>query len=231
MTATREFQPPQRRARRWPYFLVIVCAVLVGALVVGDRAAASYAEGTMAEEIQKEGFPAKPEVSIKGFPFLTQALSRHFGDVRLKARDLKEGPLTITSLDVRARDVRVDSGYRSGTLGSVEGTAFVSFGDLAGASDTPGLVLSSAGPTTVRAKMDLGVTDAEATATVVKEGDNIHVKGARVEGVPLDSLGAPLDFTVPVKGLPLGMAFQSLTVTSKGVTLRVTGSKVAFTDK
>ncbi|MBW8486616.1 LmeA family phospholipid-binding protein [Actinomadura parmotrematis] len=231
MTATREERLPARRARRWPYILVIVLAVLLGLLVVGDRGAKAYAESTMADEIQKEGFPAKPEVQIKGFPFLTQALSRHFGDVRLKAKDIKTGPLSITSLDVRARDVRVNSDFASGTLGSVDGTAFVSFGALAGASDTPGLQLTADGPTKVRAKMNLGITDATAVASVTKEGNNIHVKAESVEDLPLEELGEPLDFTVPVSGLPLGMQFQSLNVTSKGVTLRITGSKVAFSDQ
>ncbi|MDL4775480.1 LmeA family phospholipid-binding protein [Actinomadura xylanilytica] len=231
MNDTGDVRRPRPARRRRP--IVAACAVLllIILLVVADRAAAAYAEHRMAQEIRKEGFPAAPDVTIKGVPFLTQVASRDFPDVRLKARDIAEGPLNITRLDVRARDVHLDSGFRSGTLGTVDGTAFVSFGDLAKAGGDPDLELSADGPDKVRAKVDLAITEVTATARVTKEGDAIRVQALAVEGLPLDDLGDALDFTVPVRGLPLGLAFQSLTVSEHGIGLRVTGRNVAFTDR
>ncbi|MFC6882616.1 MULTISPECIES: DUF2993 domain-containing protein [Actinomadura] len=222
---------PRRRARRWPIVLACVLLLLVMAVAVADRLAAAYAERTMASEIKKEGFPTTPDVTIKGVPFLTQVVSRDFHDVRLKAKNIAEGPLNITRLDARARDVHVDSGFRSGTLGSVDGSAFVSFADLAKAGGEPAMELKAAGPGKVQANVDLGVTEGTATASVTKEGGNIRVKALSVEDFPLEDLGDTLDFTVPVSGLPMGLAFQSLTVGKDGVSLAITGRNVKFTDQ
>ncbi|WP_165966448.1 DUF2993 domain-containing protein [Actinomadura sp. 7K507] len=196
-----------------------------------DRGGAAFAERRMATEIRKEGFPVDPEVTIKGIPFLTQAVSRDFRDVRLKASDIRRGALRITALDVRARGVHLDPGYRSGVLGTVDGTAFIGFGDLAKAGGNPALELTQGTGDQVNAKIDLGLTQATAAASVTKEGDGIRVRALSLQGLPLNALGGALDFTVPVRGLPLGLAFQSLAVTSDGVELRVTGKDVRFDDR
>jgi hypothetical protein len=227
---TRVDRHPRRRRRRWPAVLVSTVLLLLVLLVAADRGGVLFAQHEMAVQIKKEGFPATPKVTIKGIPFLTQVASRHFGDVRLEANRITEGPLHITNLKVRARDVRVDSGFSSGTLGTVDGTAFVSFKDLASASDDPDLVLTAAGNNLVKAKMDLGITEATATATVTKQGDSIVVKTQSVEGFSRSEIGDDLDFTVPVKGLPMGLTFQSVTVSGDGVGLHVTGRNVKFTD-
>lgn len=219
--------PTIRRRRKWPLIVLIVVLALVGLAVIGDRLAAGYAENRIATEIQKEGFSTKPDVTIDGFPFLTQVASRHFGRAHMTARNVKVGPLTINRIQGVVRDVRVDSGFRKGTIASLEGTATIGFDDLAEAGDSD-LKLSAAGPDKVKAEVDLGIASGEATAQVTKVGNQIRVHTISVEGFPLDDLGDDLDFTVPVSGLPLGIQFRSLTVTSKGIELRVTGSNLAF---
>jgi hypothetical protein len=225
---TRPDLPVRRRRRRWPVIVLIVILVLAGLAVVGDRVAAAYAEHRIASEVQKEGFGARPDVKIYGFPFLTQVAGRHFPHARMTAHNVREGPLTIGSIDADARDVRVDSGFRSGTIGGVDGTATVSFGNLAKAAGQSDLALSAAGPDTVKADVDLGVGTATATAKVTKVGNAIRVHGVAVEGFPVSDLGDDLDFTVPVTGLPLGLKFRSLRVSSKGIALRITGTDLKF---
>ncbi|MCW2945878.1 MAG: Secreted protein [Actinoallomurus sp.] len=221
--------PPRRRGRRGLWVTLVVVLVLLGLVVAGDRLAAAYAENRIAGEIQKEGFGAKPDVTIDGFPFLTQVADRHFPSAHMTARNVQEGPLTISRIDGVARDVRVDSGFRKGTIGSVDGTATVGFGDLTKAAGQSGLELSTAGPDKVKVSVDLGVVSGTATAQVTKVGrDQIRVHTTSVEGFSLSDLGNDLDFTVPVTGLPMGMSFQSLRVSSKGVEMRVTGSHIAF---
>lgn len=210
--------------------VLIIILVLAGLAVVGDRVAAVYAEHRIASEIRSEGFGARPQVKIYGFPFLTQVLDRHFPHARMTARDVREGPLTISTIDGDARDVRVDSGFRSGTIGSVDGTATVSFGALTRAAGESDLSLSAAGPNTVKAEVDLGITTATATAEVTKVGNGIRVHAVSVEGFPLSDLDDDLDFTVPVTGLPMGLRFRSVRVSSKGIALRITGSNLKFSD-
>jgi hypothetical protein len=229
-TVTRIDRLPRRRRPRWLTVLICSVVLLLLLLVLADRGGVAFAQHEMAVQIKKEGFPTTPKVTIKGIPFLTQVASRDFHDVRLEAGKITEGPLRITDLKVRAQNVKVDSGFSSGTLGSVDGTAFVSFKDLASASDDPDLVLTAAGNNLVKAKMDLGITDATATASVTKQGNSIVVKTQSVEGFSRSELGDDLDFTVPVKGLPMGLTFQSVTVSSNGVGLHVTGRNVKFSD-
>ena len=208
--------------------VLIVVLVLAGLAVVGDRVAAAYAEHRIASEVQKEGFGARPDVKIYGFPFLTQVLDRHFPHARMTARNVREGPLTIGSIDADAHDVRVSGDFNSGTIGSVDGTATVSFGSLTKAAGESDLSLSAAGPDTVKADVDLGVTTATATAKVTKVGNGIRVQAVSVEGFPLSELDGDLDFTVPVTGLPMGLRFKSLKVSSRGIALRITGANLKF---
>jgi hypothetical protein len=218
----------KRRRRRWPWVVLIVIVVLAVLAVIGDRVSAAYAEHRIASEIQKEGFGARPDVSIDGFPFLTQVLNRHFPHAHMTARNVHEGPLTISRIDGTVRDVRVSSGFNAGTIGSVDGTGTVSFGDLAKAAGQPDLELKAAGPDKVTAQVDLGFTTATATAQVTKVGGQIRVHATSVEGFPLSDLDDDLDFTVPVSGLPMGLEFKSLSVSSKGVSMRITGSHIKF---
>ena len=208
----------------------IVVVVLLGLAVAGDRFAAAYAESKIASEIQKQGFGAKPNVSIDGFPFLTQVAARHFQHAHMSARNVREGPLTINRIDGAVSDVRVDSGFRKGTIGSVDGTATIAFGNLTQAADQSGVELSAAGPDKVKMAVDLDIVSGSAIAQVTKVGrDQIRVHVTSVEGFSLSDLGSQdLDFTVPVTDLPLGMRFESVRVTSKGVQLRITGSNIAF---
>jgi hypothetical protein len=220
---------PKRRRRRWPLVVLIVVLALAGLAVIGDRVAASYAEHRIASEIQKQGFGARPDVTIHGFPFLTQVAGRHFAHAGMTAKNVREGPLTISRIDADVRDVRVDSSFQKGTIGSVDGTATVSFGDLAEAGGQSDVKLSAAGPDKVKAEVDLGIDTATVIAQVTKVGKNqIRVHAISVEGFSLDDLDGALDFTVPVTDLPMGLAFKSLAVSSKGVVLRITGANIKF---
>ncbi|WP_026416068.1 LmeA family phospholipid-binding protein [Actinomadura oligospora] len=224
---TRVDRLPRPRRRRWPIVLVVVVVALGLLAVIADRVSLYVTEDAMAGEIKKQGFPSKPDVTIEGFPFLTQVVGRHFGGVRLKARNIPAGPLSVTRLDVRATDVRLKSDYQSGTLGKVTGEAFVGFGDLAKAGGSE-VELQADGPDKVKATVGAFGLGATAIASVTKEGNNIRVKALSAEGFDLSDLGDDLDFTVPVSGLPLGMRFDSLSVTGSGVMLRVSGSQVKF---
>ncbi len=220
--------PKKKRGPRWYVVVLIVVVVLLGITIIGDRLALSYAEGRVASEIQKQGFGAKPTVKIYGFPFLTQVASRRFPHGHLSARNVHEGPVTISTIDATARDVRVNSGFDKGSIGSVDGTATVGFDELIKAGDAEGVELSADGPDKVKATVDLDVISGTAIAQVTKAGNGIKVHAISVEGFDLSDLGDTLDFTVPIQGLPMGMRFDSLKVTSKGVAMRVTGSHVTF---
>ena len=141
-------QRPRRR-RRWPWIVLASVLVLLVLLVVLDRVAVAYADNQAAQQIKSQGFPTKPNVSIEGFPFLTQVASRRLNHVHITASQVKEGPVTL-SLVADATGVLLNPGYQGGTITHVTGTGLIGFSSLAsaaGVTGAPGLKISSAGGT------------------------------------------------------------------------------------
>jgi hypothetical protein len=55
--------------------LVVIVAVLLGIGLLADRAVEKWAEGYVADQLTEQaGLAGTPEVDVRGFPFLTQAL-------------------------------------------------------------------------------------------------------------------------------------------------------------
>ncbi len=64
--------------------LLIAVLVLLGIAVAADRVLVVVSENQLAAAIQEQGqLPAEPEISIEGFPFLTQAISGRYESVRV----------------------------------------------------------------------------------------------------------------------------------------------------
>lgn len=219
------------RGRRRGLTLVISVLVLIGILIGLDRAAAAYAENRIATQLTSHGFPRKPDVTVEGFPFLTQVISRHLQGVDVRSSGIREGPVTL-SLDALATGIALNSGYNGGTIARIRGTGLITFSSLASAASAagaPGLKLSRAGPHSVKLKADLGVISADATASVIRTGPEeftIHITSAG--GLPASLLGPLANFTVHVPSLPMGLQVQGVAVTDQGVVVHVTGRNVAF---
>lgn len=239
-TATRSMRRPPRggrRARRYILVLVIVVAVLV----VLDFAARAAAENVMATKIQQQGLSQKPDVTIDGFPFLTQVASKDFQRVNIAASNLAAGPVTITKVDATATGIRLRSySSASGTITSVSGTALISFASL---GDTltqqfgplgtllggAGLNLTAAGTDEVKASLNLVLTSGSATWRVTRlSGNELHIGLVGSSGLPSSLLGSIQSLNVPIPKLPLGLTIDSVSVTSSGVVGHVSGSDVSF---
>src|SRR6266536_4742447 len=93
--------------------IIVVVALLV-VLVGLDRLAVFYVQGKIASEIQDQGFPSKPDVTVHGFPFLSQVATRHFHNVTISSKPVTEGPVVIKTINADMTDVRMNSGYSSG---------------------------------------------------------------------------------------------------------------------
>jgi hypothetical protein len=179
---------------------------LVVLLIVLDRVAVAYADNQAAQQMKSQGFPTKPNVSIQGFPFLTQVLSRNLNDIHITASNIQEGPVKLSLV-----------GFSS----------LASAGGIAGA---PGLSLKAAGPNAVKITVDLQVFTASALATITRTGpDTFKVHISSTNGIPASVLGSFRDFTVHIPALPMNLSIKSVTVSSQGVLIHVTGNNVKFT--
>src|SRR6478609_377882 len=75
--------------RRGIRVLLMVIVVLGGLFVAADRLTVAYAQSQAAEKIQSmKGLTDKPNVSIKGFPFLTQVAARDLNEVTVNIDNL-----------------------------------------------------------------------------------------------------------------------------------------------
>jgi hypothetical protein len=238
--ATRIMRRPSsggRRGRRYVIALVIIVVLLVAI----DFAARAVAENVMANKIEQQGLQHKPDVSIDGFPFLTQVASRDFGQVNLAAADQTEGPVTITSINATGRDIKLNSyAFSSGTIGSLTGTAVISFsslgntlsqqvGPLGSLLNGAGLSLTAAGPHEVKASLNVLVVSGSATWRVSRlSGNRLDVRLVSSSGLPSSLLSSIQDITLQLPKLPLGLTIDSVQVSPAGVIGRVSGTNVPF---
>jgi hypothetical protein len=212
--------------------LTIVLLAILGLLFGLDRAAAAYTAGRLAGKLQAEGFPTKPDVSIEGFPFLTQVIRHHLDGIKVTAPTLPAGPVTASRIEVQASDITLGSGYQSGTIARVTGTGLISFASLAhlpALAAVPGLKITGDGPHRVQLSVNLEILAASAIARVKMAGPGeIALRLVSASGVPASLLGRIRHLDVRIPRLPLGLTVQSVTVAAQGVVIGVSGNNVGF---
>jgi hypothetical protein len=232
--AAQGYQGPparvRRRRRRWPWItLLVIVLVLVGA----DRAANAYAENQMASQVQSSlALSGKPNVTIQGFPFLTQVAARTFNTVDVNASNETAGTagqLEIASLTATLHGMHIH-GTNSATVDQFTASALVTFTALAHAGGIPqGITLAPAGPNQLKATVDILGFSTDATAKVTQVGSNkINVKITDFNGVPASVLGSLTDFTFSIPKLPAGVKIQSISVTQQGLRVTATGQNTTL---
>jgi DUF2993 family protein len=224
-----------RRRRRPLRTFLIVVIVLLGLLVAADFAAKSVAQDKFASEIQSHGFPKKPDVSIQGFPFLTQLASRDIRQVNIRSANVPEGPVTVKSMNFVLNGLHLNSGYSGGTVDTLTGSVFITFPELANAltsqagalgslAGSAGLTLTAAGRDEVRATIHLVISASATWRVTAVDGNKIHVQLVSSGGLPSALLSSVSNITLRLPALPLSVSLQSVSVTPDGVTGRLAGS-------
>src|SRR5512146_1656641 len=112
---------PRRRRRRWVMAVFALVVVLI-LLVIGDRVAVAIAENQIASQIKQADNAISPSVDIKGFPFLTQVISRNLQEIDISAKDIPAGPVSISSVSAQAKGVHINSSFNGGKVDSILGT-------------------------------------------------------------------------------------------------------------
>lgn len=237
-----QYQPPRRSAgRKALIWIIAVVVVLVGL----DFGAKAFAESEAASQIQKQGFPKKPDISIAGFPFLTQVISRNFHQVTISSSDIPEGPIKITSLNVVAQNVKLKSNFQSGTAGPLNGTVLISLGAIGGflsdagplagflgGGSNGGLKVVAVGSSELKANLNLvgGAVNASATWRVTSAGPHaIELHLVSSNGLPATLLDSAKNVKIPLKSLPAGLKLTGrLSSSSGGIVAHVFAKSLAF---
>lgn len=214
---------------------LVVLAVVAGGAYLADTLLRREAEDRVAAEVQQAipGVEQAPEVTIEGFPFLTQVAAGELQSVRLTAPAATVEGLRLEDVVVRLHGVTTASPY---TAETAEMTALV----------TPDAAEAALG----LADLDLEVRDGEllATASVLglpldvamsatAEGHEItvDVEAFLLGGFRVESTELPADLTAQlqglrfgISGLPADMSLTGVTVVDDGLELSAAGSNLTL---
>ena len=219
--------------------LLVVLALLLGLAAVADRIAVGVAEDRVAEAVADRGdLAGTPEVSIEGWPFLTQAVGGQYEDVRIRLTAGDLGEPAGTSADVRLRGVHLplsdvlDGSVTQIPVDRIDGTVTLSYAllsrelgtDTTLAPEDDGLrltttveVLGYEVPLAAVGRVRLDGQD------LVVDVDRAEVAGVDLPGFVVDAATDALDLRYPID-LPFGLELTSVTAQDDGV--HVTGGAV-----
>jgi len=214
--------------------LLIVLVVLAALLVAADRVGVVVAQNRLASEIQQQlELDAKPDVSIRGIPFLTQAIRGTYKDIRVQLPDVDAGDVQDLSVNARLQGAHVSLSDALGgnvdriPVDQISGTLLIPYDQLARASGISGLTITREGDS-LRLTGSVQVLGrsikAEAVGRVeVNDGRiTINAERAKVAGIPvptavLDEAARLLSFRVQPQNLPLNLRITAVHLTDTGL--------------
>ncbi|MDT0613915.1 LmeA family phospholipid-binding protein [Streptomyces lancefieldiae] len=235
--------------------LLIVVVIVGGLFVIADRVAVNFAEGEAADKLRSnENLASTPDVSIKGFPFLTQVVGGELDDVEIGIDDYEAATANSTEKiridDLRAnmKGVEFSSDFGSATAASATGTATVSYDELMKAARSeptdvaPGVsakVIGLSDGGNGKIKVTLRATafgvelpePVEVLSTVTVKDNNVEVVAdglPEVGGKELaeSRIRAITDFQQTIDELPGGVELDKVQAAKSGVEITVKGSHV-----
>jgi hypothetical protein len=229
-------------------FLLIFAVVIGGLFVAADRVAVKFAENEAASRAQQtEGLAAKPTVSIKGFPFLTQVLGKKLDEVDVTAAGVEAGPagerLRIDRFDTELRGVRLEDNFSTAVADTATGSVHITYADLSKAAPD-GVTVSYGGKSSGgqgRVKITAGVTlpvlgtiKRSVISTVSVSGDeSLRLRADSIPGAGAvpgleDMIREKIDFNRKLAGLPQGVRLESIEANPDGISISATGSEVVL---
>ncbi|MGX1270860.1 LmeA family phospholipid-binding protein [Streptomyces phaeoluteigriseus] len=234
--------------------LLVVVVVLGGLFVLADRLAVNFAEGEAADKLRvNEGLATTPDVSIKGFPFLTQVVGGELDDVEVGIDDYEAAAGTqgqkirIDDLKANMKGVEFSGDYSSATAASATGTASITYAELlktaksepteVGPATARVIGLSDGGNGKIKVTVEVSVGGTKlpqpvsVLSTVTAEGDTVRVHADSLPSfgpfqVVEDEARGITDFEQKIDDLPGGIQLDKVEAARNGVEITVKGSDV-----
>jgi hypothetical protein len=219
--------------------LVIFLIFLIGLVIAADRIGLWVAQDQIAKNVATQyDLDHKPTVKIKGFPFLTQALSGKYGEIDVNVGDVTQLGVHLTDTVVTLKGVKaplsdaVHGDASNMVADTATSVATISYADVDKEApkglkvSAKGKDLQVRGPVTV-----LGLSrTVTATVTVKPSGRNVRVLPQTVDAggttLPVALIQQAFSFTVPVKGLPLNTRITDVQVGADGLRVTTVGEHV-----
>ncbi|MDQ4005456.1 MAG: DUF2993 domain-containing protein [Actinomycetota bacterium] len=204
--------------------IAVTLVVLVALAVGADFGVRLYTEARLASSAQASlGLPQRPDLDLRGFPFLLQFARGRFDRIGVQADDVQVEGLVIDRIDLTFEDVVFDRRALiggGGTITSGEGTGEAELGEDAVSRylqdhDVP-VRVRFIGPG-IRVSTKISFDGATTTASsegplrleggaLVFEPDDVSVEGS--VGVP----AAALSFELPLPEVVAGIAYEAVSV-------------------
>ena len=223
--------------------LMIAVLVLLGLAVAADRVLVVLTEDLLADTIQEEGqLPGEPDISIEGFPFLTQAINGRYDSVRVGVDVEALGLPPGATADIQLVGAQVPlSSVFSGSISSVPvekvlGTVTFPF-DYIGEQLGGATVTRDGSGLRVETTVSLLGQDFEvaATAELALVGREVALTASNVEGFGADLPDEVtavvldlLDLSLPVPELPFGLVFTGIQVVGDGMRVVAEGNDIVL---
>ncbi|MFI6639668.1 DUF2993 domain-containing protein [Streptomyces sp. NPDC050504] len=221
--------------------LLVITVVLGGLFVAADRAAVWFAESEVADQIKKtQNLSGSASVSIKGFPFLTQAAGRQLDEVEVDLTDVEATAsgqrVLIGKLEAVLNDVEIKGNFSGAVAARAKGTARISYEELTKASEE-GFTVSYGGDGKVKVSGEIRVKDRALSQSVlstvsVADGSTIRVRADKIPAGEIPGVEnlvrEKTDFDSRIGGLPIGLKLSSVEPTADGIVITVTGKDVSL---
>jgi hypothetical protein len=221
--------------------LLILGVILGGIFVAVDRLAVNYAESEVAAKVRtSQGLSAEPQIDIKGFPFLTQIVSKELDQVDVTIDGVEAGAegkkLKLGRMTAELHDVALTNNFSSAVAASATGTAVISYADLTRAAGDKDVQVAYGGNGKVKVTGTVSLMGREisrsvlSTVTLKDGGKSISVHADEVPGQGIPGVEGmirkKIDFTRQIGGLPNGLKLDKITPLQSGMQIGVTGTNV-----
>lgn len=223
--------------------VLVVAALLVGGLAVTDRYIHGRVQEQVANQLQAQlGTPQAPQVTIEGFPFLTQVAAGSISRVHLVAdqvgRDVQSS-VVIGHVDLYLTDVVSQDRFATMTVSHAEGTALLDYAEVQSLSSVP-LIYVGGGrfqvdtATTVfgqqvKAKVTGGLALNSSDQTVSMTDPTVQVGDVTLPQIASDALIKAVIKPVPITGVPFDLRLTSIDAQDDGLHAGVVGDNIPVT--
>ncbi|MEV4252685.1 DUF2993 domain-containing protein [Spirillospora sp. NPDC049652] len=221
-------------------FLLVVLILLVVGLVAADRIGVRVAEREIGKQVAAQyNLAERPDVTIHGIPFLTQAVQGEYDQIDVGIGDWTQQGITVHDVKVEMRgvDAPLDQ-VAGGNADSVTARTATASAVL------PFDVIKSRAPKEVKAVRAKGENlevdmagqvlaftlngTAELSVKPSRRGIAITPVKVSTSGitVPLDTVRDRLTWFVPITDLPVGSRIKQIQVTPEGLKVAATADNV-----
>jgi hypothetical protein len=212
---------------------VVVVAVLAGGAVVADGIARDRTEDRLAGDIQQqiEGLETRPDVTIGGWPFLTQVVGGELDQVDITAEEAVLEGLTLQDVTVRLTGVSTD---QPTTARTAELTGVAPVDRLGDVLDLPVELAAQDGALVASGDvlgipLEITLLPSAAGREIAIEVERISAGGGAFDLGAIPGIEGAFDgLTVPVEQLPEGLELTDVRVDGDVILLEAAGQDVVF---